>query len=110
MSDSCSSLRSSLDSLAGSGVSRPASQFRANTASIAGKLSQFHGAQREAVDRAGHMITSYLSEELAADVPTGVECMEIAVRERVYLCRSAGVFRKVPQGGKPMFQEKIEGA
>lgn len=71
MSESCSSLHSSLASLASSGVTHPASLWREDTASLSSALTTFAGSQKTSMAAARKTVSRYISQEISVDVPTG---------------------------------------
>jgi kinesin family protein 11 len=69
--ESCSTLHSSLDSLASSGVSQSATQWTQDTATLSSAISEFTNSQETAIAAAEKSVSHYIAEELAVDVPTG---------------------------------------
>ena len=72
VSESCSSLHSSLASLASSGVTQPASLWREDTTSLSSALTTFAGSQKTSMAAARKTVSRYISQEIAVDVPTGI--------------------------------------
>ena len=70
--ESCSTLHSSLDSLASSGVSQSATQWTQDTATLSSAISEFTNSQETAIAAAEKSVSHYIAEELAVDVPTGI--------------------------------------
>ena len=69
---SCSTLHSSLNSLATSGVSQPACQWRGDAATLSSAVAEFADSQGAGIAAAGNTVSHYVSQELAVDVPTGI--------------------------------------
>ena len=84
MLESYSTLHSSLDSLASSGVSQPATQWTQDTATLSSAISEFTNSQETAIAAAEKSVSHYIAEELSVDVPTGILCPSIHIRVHVH--------------------------
>lgn len=71
MMESCSTLHSSLDSMATSGVSQSASQWKDDAASLSSAIGKFADSQGTGIAAAAKIVSHYISEDLAVDLPTG---------------------------------------
>ena len=69
--ESSSTLHSSLDSLAATGVSQPASQWTRDAASLSTAIGEFADSQRSGIAAVGKMVSDYITEEISVDIPTG---------------------------------------
>lgn len=69
--ESCSSLQSSLSSLATSGVIQPASAWCEDTTTLSSAIVKFTESQGAGIAAATETVSQYISQEMTVDIPTG---------------------------------------